>query len=68
MPIWSSYKVESIPHSEIIDQVVDEKKQMNPWDLVAESHRKGSPWNLIYQDGQGSHQVIPLEFMRNAAR
>lgn len=68
MPIWSSYKVGSVSHSEIIDQVVDEKKQMNPWDLIAESHYKGSPWNLIYQDGQGSHKVIPLELMRNAAR
>ena len=68
MPIWASYKVDSVSHSEIIDQVVDEKKQMDPWDLIAKSQCKGSPWNLIYQDGEGSHEVIPLELMKNAAR
>lgn len=68
MPIWSSQKVDPVLHSEIIDQVIDEKKQMHPWDLAAELNHKGSPWDLIFQDGEGSHKVIPLELMKNTAK
>lgn len=68
MPIWSSQKVDPVSYSEIIDQVVDEKKQMHPWDLAAELNHKGSPWDLIYQNGKGSHKVIPLELIKSAAK
>ena len=64
MPIWATYKLDSISHAEIINHVMDEKKKMDPWDLVAESHKEGSPWNQIYQDGQGNHKVIPLNLMK----
>lgn len=68
MPIWSSQKVNPVSYSEIINQVVDEKKQMHPWNLTAELNYKGSPWDLIYQNGKGSHKVIPLALIRSAAK
>lgn len=45
----------------LIDQVVDNKLNERPWDLVKETHAKGKPWDLVYQGGIGKMQIIPKE-------
>ncbi len=47
-----------------IDNIVQEKSTMNPWQVVADTHRPGGAWKSIYRDGEGNHQVIPLAVMR----
>ena len=49
---------------ERIDRIVEEKRALNPWDLVAESHRPCGPWASIYQDGKGYRHVIPIDLIR----
>ena len=43
----------------VIDQIVEEKRQLPPWDLVEETHKSGGAWDGIYQNGKGNHQIIP---------
>ena len=43
----------------IIDRIVQEKRAVNVWDLVADTHTKGKSWDLIYRDGIGSGDIIP---------
>ena len=68
MPIMSSH--ESFPvHLEpedtaVIDNIVEEKRQLNPWTMVAETHKANGAWDQIYQNGAGSHKVIPTDLIK----
>ena len=46
-----------------IDDIVEEKRALWPWDMVNDTHRKGGAWERIYQDGLGDHRVIPKEMI-----
>lgn len=41
-----------------IDAIVEEKRELPPWDLVEDTHRKGGAWDKVYQDGKGDRHVI----------
>ena len=66
MPITSSYdnSVIDLSDAKIIDKIVDEKKSLDPWDLVADTHKEDGAWAQIYQGGIGNHQIIPLELIK----
>ncbi len=48
----------------IIDRVVEEKRNLNPWDMVSDTHKSNGAWAQIYRNGEGNHQVIPLDLIR----
>lgn len=50
----------------IIDPIVDEKRELNPWDLVKETHRNDGAWDRIFQHGKGNRQVIPKQLIKTA--
>lgn len=66
MPISEAY--ENFPvHSEdkgLIDGIVTSKRDLDPWTLVAETHKKNGPWYKIYADGAGNHKIIPKELIK----
>lgn len=66
MPITSDFEVIDIAQEDltIIDKIVEEKRVLNPWDLVADAHKPNGAWNKIYKDGEGSHKRIPFEMIR----
>lgn len=43
----------------IIDNIVEEKRVLKPWDLVDDTHADGKAWSRIYNDGRGNKEVIP---------
>ena len=51
--------------TDIINPIVRIKRELNPWDMVEETHQKGKAWDLIYRGGLGDHQVIPVELIRS---
>lgn len=68
MPISRNYKNKNIEidveDAAIIDTIVEEKRRLEPWDLVNDTHKKGGAWDLIYENGKGNHKEIPLELIR----
>lgn len=66
MPITSTFEVGEIDSLDLqaIERVVDAKKLLNPWDLVADTHRENGAWDQIYQNGLGNHRVIPLSLIK----
>jgi len=36
------------------------------WSLVEETHKAGSPWDTIYRRGQGNHEEIPIQLLKEA--
>lgn len=66
MPITLSYdgadiKPEDISH---IDPIVEEKRKLNPWKMVEETHKAGGAWEKIYNNGAGDRTIIPIELIR----
>lgn len=65
MPITSTYEETCHPDNvEFIDKIVEEKRDLAPWDLVNETHRPGGAWNKIYADGEGHKALIPTSLIQ----
>lgn len=52
--------------SSIIDPIIEEKRVLNPWDMVNDTHKEGSAWYITYQGGKGNHCVIKKDLIREA--
>lgn len=66
MPISSSceeYKIEE-SDSDLIDGIVEEKRDLDPWTMVSETHKKNGAWDQIYRGGRGNKEVIPIELIK----
>ena len=48
----------------IVDDIIETKRSLDPWVLVAETHKPGGAWAQIYRNGLGNHHVIPTELIR----
>lgn len=46
-----------------IDKIIEEKRLLNPWDLVSDCHRDGGAWSSVYKEGSGDRHVIPVELI-----
>ena len=49
---------------EVINKVIREKINLNPWEMVEQTHRKGGAWFIIYNNGKGNKNIIPKELIR----
>lgn len=47
-----------------VDKIVKEKRILDPWRMVEETHRPDGAWAQIYKNGQGNHCVIPTELIK----
>ncbi len=50
---------------DVIDRVVVENRERYPWDLVAETHAPGKPWDKTFLGGRGNGNVIEKKLMRS---
>lgn len=48
----------------IINYIIEEKRILKPWYLVEDIHRKGSAYDIIYDNGFGNHKVIPKDLIK----
>ena len=65
MPILNEYTSDiAKSDSAFIDPIVCEKRSLDPWNLVKETHRVGSAWDCVYANGIGNHRTIPLDLIR----
>lgn len=53
-------------NKKIVDPIVEEKRDLPPWVLVEETHKLGGAWEQIYNNGKGSHHIIPTELIKVA--
>lgn len=65
IPIRMKYSIEITPtYASIIDPIIEQKRRLNPWDMVTDTHQEGKAWSLTYQEGSGSYKVIPKDLIR----
>lgn len=48
----------------IIDNIVEEKRKLNPWDMVKDTHKTGKAWDLIYNDKNKIKKIIPIDLIK----
>lgn len=55
--------IQSIPPEErqMIDGIIESKRLLPPWDMVADTHRKGGAWESVYNEGRGNKATIPAD-------
>ena len=66
MPISILEKAPALPEKDTmkINEIVEDKRTLFPWDLVNETHKPGGAWDQIYANGKGNHQEIPVDLIR----
>ena len=52
--------------AKVINPIVEVKRVLDPWDMVAETHKPDGAWAKVYDGGKGNHQVIPPELIKEA--
>lgn len=64
MPILMQYNIKiGKDDKKLIDSIVEEKRSLNPWEMVEDTHRPNGAWDSIYRDGRGASDVIPVEMI-----
>lgn len=68
MPITFPYNIkQTLPDAELyIDPIIETKRLLKPWDLVAETHKPNGAWAITYNNGAGNHNVIPTYLIKEA--
>ena len=51
-------------YREVIDPIIEKKRDLKPWEFTEEIYALGSAWDATYENGQGSHRVIPMDLIR----
>lgn len=66
MPISSNYEKFELEAKDKtgIDNIVESKRILDPWIMVAETHKANGAWDQIYQKGLGNHKVIPIDLIK----
>lgn len=62
MPIIGNFK--NVSDFSKFDSIIDEKKCLNPWDMVKETHKKDGAWDKTYNNGAGNKEIIPIELIK----
>lgn len=47
-----------------IDEIVQRWKNAYPWDMSRKTAYAGSPWDVTYDNGRGSHRIIRKELIK----
>lgn len=63
-PIQTKFFDISINDTTIIDKVLIEKRSMDPWKLVAETHRENGAWAKVFNAGLGSGSEITPDMIK----
>lgn len=63
--ISSEYSIPNNDDRVIIDQIVEQKRILQPWDMVDDVHRENGAWYKIYNNGAGDHYTIEKELIKN---
>lgn len=58
MPIRRVYLVNINVNPRTINPIIEEKRSLNPWEMVAETHKKNGAWDMTYLGGKGNGQII----------
>lgn len=53
-----------IKEKNIIDDIVEEKRNLNPWEMVEETHKANGAWYHVFNNGLGNGDIIEKELIQ----
>ena len=66
MPIFISR--DTVPNlstdKNIIDNIVEAKRSLTPWETAKETSKITGAWSKVYNNGKGSHHIIPVGLIK----
>ena len=48
----------------IIDNIIEAKRSLTPWEAAKETHKATGAWSKVYDNGKGSHRIIPVDLIK----
>lgn len=54
---------EEVDTKKEVDKIIEDVREKNIWDVIGKLHKKGGPWDQIYQEGKGLKQEIPTDLI-----
>ena len=48
----------------IIDNIVEAKRSLTPWEATKETHKTTGAWSKIYNSGKGNQCIIPVDLIK----
>lgn len=51
---------------DLIDSVIEERRQQDPWDMIKETHKDNGPWALTFNGGSGNRKVISIKIIKES--
>lgn len=66
MPITSSYGEADIAYDDrkVVDSIVESKRVLDPWVMVAETHKENGAWHQTYHNRLENGKVISWDLIR----
>lgn len=66
MPIFISR--DTVPNlstdKNIIDNIVENKRSLTPWEIAKETSKITGAWSIVYNSGKGSLCIIPIDLIK----
>ncbi|MCQ2538282.1 MAG: DUF4065 domain-containing protein [Lachnospiraceae bacterium] len=50
----------------IVNPIIEGKRVLSPWTMVAETHKPNGAWDRTYCNGNGNRHTIPTELIKTA--
>lgn len=64
MPIRFTYITDISRRDKVmIDKIVENKRKLNPWDMVDDTHKTNGAWDKTFNHGLGDRSTIPEELI-----
>lgn len=48
----------------IIDNIVENKRNLTPWEIAKETSKITGAWSKVYDNGKGSQHIIPVDLIK----
>ena len=66
MPIILPYqgKTPNVADVGTINRIIEEKRILDPWEMVRDTHKDGGAWSCVYNNGAGNKKIIPIQLIK----
>lgn len=48
----------------IIDNIIEAKRSLTPWEAAKETHKATGTWSKVYNNGKGNQCIIPVDLIK----
>lgn len=64
MPIRRRYDTDISSNDKVLmDPIIEKKRELDPWEMVSETHKKNGAWDTTYLDGRGNGRIIAKDLI-----